>query len=60
VSEAILGIRLWDYSDQMLNINGRVSLKHSFFWGVLGVVLVRWIHPMLHTIATKINNNRDN
>jgi len=33
--ELIFKVRLWDYSDEPLNLNGRVSLKYSFYWGVL-------------------------
>lgn len=39
--ELILGIRIWDYSDEPLNLHGRVSLKYTFFWFFLvGVVMV--------------------
>jgi uncharacterized membrane protein len=33
--ELIFRVRLWDYSDEPLNLAGRVSLKYSFYWGVL-------------------------
>lgn len=33
--ELIFHVRLWDYSDEPLNLAGRVSLKYSFYWGVL-------------------------
>ena len=37
--------KYWDYSDNFLNINGRVCLLNSIFWGVLGVVFTKIIHP---------------
>lgn len=33
--ELIFQVRLWDYSDEPFNLAGRVSLKYSFYWGVL-------------------------
>lgn len=30
----------WDYSKEFLNIQGRVCLKYSLFWGVLSLILL--------------------
>ncbi len=38
--EKILGIRIWDYSDEFLNLHGRISLKYTMFWFVLVLMLV--------------------
>lgn len=46
----ILGQQLWDYSSLAYNFDGHISLFHSIFWGVLGVVLVHWIHPSLKRV----------
>lgn len=35
----------WDYKDVPLNINGRVALPVSLFWGIGCVLIVRVIHP---------------
>lgn len=35
----------WDYKDVPLNINGRVALPVSLFWGIGCVLIVRIIHP---------------
>ncbi|MDA3966121.1 putative ABC transporter permease [Enterococcus thailandicus] len=35
----------WDYHDVPLNINGRVALPVSLFWGVGCVLIVKVIHP---------------
>ena len=37
--------KYWDYTDNFLNINGRVCLLNSIFWGILGVVFTKIIHP---------------
>jgi uncharacterized membrane protein len=43
--EKILGIRVWDYSDEFLNFQGRISLKYTFFWFVLVLLLVFVLQP---------------
>ena len=50
VMELIFHTRWWDYSKHPLNVNGRVSLFVSLFWGVLSVLLVRVFQPGIHSI----------
>ncbi|MGX7244135.1 putative ABC transporter permease [Enterococcus quebecensis] len=37
----------WDYKDVPWNINGRVALPVSLFWGIGCVLIVRVIHPKM-------------
>ncbi len=53
--EAILGFTAWDYSQHFLNINGRVSLMYSMFWGFLGVLWIKYLYPFLINLIDKIN-----
>lgn len=39
--------RWWDYSKMPLNLQGRICLPASIGFGVAGVVLVRWMLPLL-------------
>lgn len=39
--------RWWDYSDKKLNFDGYICLSHSLLWGVLGVVVVKWMNHLL-------------
>lgn len=39
--------RWWDYSDKKWNFDGYVCFRHSMFWGLLGVIVVKWINPLL-------------
>ncbi|MBL1227725.1 hypothetical protein IW492_00580 [Enterococcus sp. BWB1-3] len=41
----------WDYKDVPLNINGRVALPVSAFWGIACVVVVQSIHPRVMILA---------
>ncbi len=44
--EIVFGSVAWDYSHLPLNINGRVCLLYSLFWGVLGIAWVKLIMPL--------------
>ena len=35
--ELFFGATSWDYSDQWLNVDGRVSLRMALVWGILGL-----------------------
>ncbi|HWT27498.1 MAG TPA: putative ABC transporter permease [Mobilitalea sp.] len=52
--EYVFGRRWWDYSDQILNINGRVCLGAAVLFGACGVVVIRFLHP---AIVRCINQN---
>lgn len=39
--------KLWDYSDEWLNIDGIICPKFSFFWAVLSAVYYFLIHPYI-------------
>lgn len=54
--EIILHAKWWDYSNNILNINGRVCLLYSIFWGILTIFLVKKFNPFLDKIMAKIKN----
>ncbi len=45
--EKIFHTKYWDYTKNKFNIKGRVCLLNSLFWGFLGVVFIRYIHPFI-------------
>lgn len=45
--ELIFHIKWWDYSDQMFNINGRICVLFSLFWGLLAIYLMSDINPRI-------------
>lgn len=47
VLEKMFSTKYWDYSDHKFNFKGRICLTNSICWGVLGVVIVRYIHPFI-------------
>lgn len=49
--EDILGVAFWNYDDMPLNIHGRVCLPFSLAWGLLSVMLVKYLHPAVTAIS---------
>lgn len=45
VLESLFGLKWWDYSNEVLNFQGRISLAYSIAWGIIGVIFVEKIHP---------------
>lgn len=52
--EAVYGLRWWDYSNELFNINGRVCLENSVLFGVGGCLCLYIIGPALNRIIQKI------
>jgi uncharacterized membrane protein len=47
ILEKAFHIKLWDYSKHFANINGRICLLNSSRFGILGVAVVYFIHPLI-------------
>ena len=56
LGELIFHIKWWDYSGMAFNINGRICLEFSFFWGVLAIFLMTYFNPKVDKIIDKIPN----
>lgn len=54
LTESILETKWWDYSGKILNINGRVCLLYSIFWGILTVFLVKKVNPKIDKVCNKL------
>lgn len=54
VQEKLFGTISWDYSYLMLNINGRTSVFHAAFWGLIGVVFYFYILPLFNKFGKKL------
>ena len=60
ILEMLFGLRWWDYSNDFLNIQGRVSLLYSIFWGVIGLILLEKLHPYIQDKIQKITKGNTN
>ncbi len=54
--EMVFGSSSWDYSSKPFNLNGRICLLYSVFWGLLSVVWVKNIYPRAAKLILKIPN----
>lgn len=52
--DALFAARWWDYSDSTYNLNGRITLLNSFFWGIITVLFVRFIYPLIQKFKEKV------
>jgi len=52
--EMMLHVKWWDYSDQPFNINGRVCIAFSFFWGLLAIYLISYFNPKIDKLINKL------
>jgi len=56
LAEVIVQTTWWDYSNNILNINGRICLLYSFFWGLLTIFVIKFLNPKLDKLIDKIKN----
>lgn len=58
--EFFLGAKSWDYSDQLLNINGRTSVGYMLFWGFGMMLLIHlaypWVSKKIEAIPKKLGD----
>ncbi|MCK5155237.1 MAG: hypothetical protein KAQ69_02315 [Spirochaetales bacterium] len=47
IFEKYFSMRLWDYSNYPLNINGRVCLLYCGFWGILSAIQIIYIQTFV-------------
>lgn len=47
IGEIVFDIKWWDYSNMPFNINGRVCILFSVFWGALAIYLMNHVYPKM-------------
>lgn len=45
MQECLFGTVSWEYSHLPFNINGRTGLLHCTYWGLGGILFIKWIYP---------------
>ncbi len=58
VGELIFNVKWWDYSHMPLNINGRICVYYSIFWGFLAVYFMTTFHPKIDKLIDKIETKK--
>ena len=52
--EKMFHARWWDYSENFLNIQGRICFKHSIYWGLASIGFLYIIHPFINRYFIRI------
>lgn len=55
--EAVFGIRWWDYRNERLNLKGRVCLKNSIIFGLMGFMATYLVSDAVDDLAARIPEN---
>ncbi len=55
--EFLFGTISWDYSHLWFNIHGRTSLLHCIYWGIGGILFMKYVMPLVKNIEKMIRNN---
>lgn len=58
ILEAMYGTRFWDYSFIPSNLNGRICLIYSVFWGILSIILVKYMKTLVDNLIEKIPKDK--
>ena len=43
--EALFSSTWWDYTDEFMNLNGRISIFYSFAWGIIAILFINFVYP---------------
>ena len=57
VLEKFLNIKLWEYKNEdfKYNLHGRVALETLIPFGILGLIIIRYVNPFISSILDKMN-----
>ncbi len=54
IQEKVFGTVSWDYGDGLLSIGGRTHLLFCLFWGLMGILLIRYVNPALSSFLSRV------
>lgn len=58
--DALFCAKWWDYTNDFMNLNGRISLFFAFAWGIIAIIFINHIHPFIEKKVKKILNKIPN
>ncbi len=53
-TEYFLGTVFWSYGKQAFNLNKRINLLYSFYWGIASVIYIKALYPLLNKFIDDI------
>lgn len=54
ILEKLFHLKWWDYTEDPLNLNGRICLHFSLGWGLAAIVVFKIIHPIIMSVINII------
>lgn len=55
IMEKVFKARWWDYTDKKFDINGRICLENSFYFGLGGIVITYIVNPVIQVFINNLN-----
>lgn len=59
ILEALFSAHWWDYTNEFMNLNGRISIFYSFAWGIIAILFINLIYPFfkkkINVVLSKIS-----
>ncbi|MCI8833502.1 MAG: putative ABC transporter permease [Clostridia bacterium] len=55
ILEVLFNQRWWDYSNDILNLQGRISILYSLVWGILGILFTEKLHPFIRRKVEEVS-----
>lgn len=59
ICEKIFHFKWWDYTGMTLSINGRTCLYFAVMWGILGILLIKYVNPFIDKIINFLKEKID-
>lgn len=57
IMEKLFNARWWDYSENFLNLHGRICFKHTCYWGLFSFIYVYVISPAYNSVIGPVPQN---
>ncbi len=57
IMEKLFNARWWDYSENFLNLHGRICFKHTCYWGLFSFIFVYAVSPIYRYLIGFIPQN---
>lgn len=52
--DALFATKWWDYTNDFMNLNGRISIFYSFMWGIISLIFINNIHSFIERKVKKV------
>lgn len=52
--DALFSTKWWDYTNEFMNLNGRISIFYSFAWGVIAILFINFVYPFFEKVLNKV------